>query len=73
LTADAFTLEAPRPGTYTVRVRFTPYWALKSGAGCVQRSAGGWTEVRASVAGSLHVGIEFSIARIFEDGPRCRG
>ena len=72
LTTDSFTLNAPQPGTFTVRVRFTPYWALESGAGCVQRSARGWTEVRANVAGSLHVGIAFSVTRIFDHGPRCR-
>jgi hypothetical protein len=73
MTTDSFTLETRQPGTVTVRVRFTPYWALESGAGCVQRSAGGWTEVRASAAGSLHIGIVFSITRIFDHGPRCRG
>jgi hypothetical protein len=73
LTTDAFTLHTSRAGIFTVRVRFTPYWALESGAGCVQRSAGGWTEVRARAAGSLHVGIAFSVTRIFDHGPRCRG
>ncbi len=29
------TLTTPRPATTTVRVRFTPYWALKQGSGCV--------------------------------------
>jgi hypothetical protein len=73
MTADAFTITTPQPGTFTVRVRFTPYWALEGGIGCVQRATGGWTEVRARAAGSLHIGIVFAIARIFDDGPRCRG
>ena len=30
--ADSFTLAAPRPGSYEVRVRYTPYWALQRGA-----------------------------------------
>jgi hypothetical protein len=72
LQTDSFTLRTSRPGTFTVRVRFTPYWALERGSGCVERSAGGWTQVRALAPGSLHVGIDFSIARIFEHGPRCR-
>ena len=29
---DSFTLRAPRAGTYAVRVRFTPYWALSQRA-----------------------------------------
>jgi hypothetical protein len=73
MTADSFTLTTPEPGTFTVRVRFTPYWALERGLGCVQRATGGWTEIRAHAAGSLHIGITFSIARIFDGGPRCRG
>ena len=72
MTTDSFTLDTPRRGTFTVRVRFTRYWALESGVGCVQRSASGWTQVRAGAPGSLHVGIVFSIGRIFDDGPRCR-
>jgi hypothetical protein len=72
LGTDAFTLRTSRPGTFTVRVRFTPYWALERGTGCVERSAGGWTEVRTAAPGSVHVGIVFSIARIFDHGPRCR-
>jgi hypothetical protein len=73
IKTDSFTLTAPRPGMFTVRIRFTPYWALERGFGCVQETTGGWTEIRARAAGSLHIGIVFSIARIFDDGPRCRG
>jgi hypothetical protein len=71
LGSQSFTLWAPRPGAFTVRVRFTPYWALARGAGCVLRAPGDWTEVQARSAGSLHAVIDFSLARIFEHGPRC--
>jgi hypothetical protein len=71
LDSDSFTLSAPRAGTFTVRVHFTPYWALAGGRGCVQRAPGDWTAVRASAAGSLHVVIDFSLARVFDGGPRC--
>jgi hypothetical protein len=70
--SDWMTLLAPRPGAYTLRVRFTPYWALASGSGCVSRAPDGWTQVRARRAGELRVVIDFSIARVFEHGPRCR-
>jgi hypothetical protein len=69
--ADAFTLAAPRPGSYEVRVRFTPYWALVRGRGCVRSAPGGWTVVEARAAGAIRVGIDFSLARIFDHGPRC--
>lgn len=72
LGSDSFTVQVPRAGTFAVRVRFTPYWALSSGHGCVRSGPGGWTEVQSSGAGSLRVAIDFSPARIFDSGPRCR-
>jgi hypothetical protein len=69
--ADSFTLAVPRPGGYEVRVRYTPYWALQRGHGCVRSAPGGWTTVQARTAGTIHVGIDFSVARIFDHGPRC--
>ncbi len=72
VSSDSLTLYAPRPGAYTVRVRFTSYWALASGRGCVARAPGDWTEVQAHSAGSFHVVIGFSLARVFSHAPRCR-
>jgi hypothetical protein len=68
---DSFALDAPGPGAYTVRLRFTPYWAPIAGHGCVERAPGDWTRVRASAAGSVRVGIRFALTRIFERDPRC--
>jgi len=71
-SSDSLTLYAPRAGSYTVRVHFTPYWALASGDGCVARAPGDWTELEAHSAGSFHVVIRFSLARVLSDSPRCR-
>jgi len=71
LSTDSFTVSAPRAGAYVARVRFTPYWALAEGHGCVRRAPGGWTEVQAHSAGSLHVAIDFSLQRMLNHGPRC--
>ncbi|HSZ04793.1 MAG TPA: hypothetical protein VK778_06285 [Solirubrobacteraceae bacterium] len=71
-SSDSLTLYAPRAGYYTVRVRFTPYWALASGSGCVARAPAGWTEVQARREGSFHVVIRFSLARVLSEAPRCR-
>ena len=70
-SSDSLTLYAPRPGAYTLRVRFTPYWALASGSGCVTRATQEWTTVQARRAGSFHLVIRFSLARVFSDAPRC--
>ncbi len=69
--AASFTLAVPRPGSYEVRVRYTPYWALRHGHGCVRSAPGGWTAVQARTAGTFRVGVDFSLARIFDHGPRC--
>ena len=71
LGTDSFTLVTPRPEKVTVRVRFTPYWVIEQGRGCVRSAAGGWTGVDARRAGTIRVGIGFSLARVFEHGPRC--
>jgi hypothetical protein len=70
-TTDSFTLAEPRPASTIVRIRFTPYWAILGGQGCVREAPGGWTEVQARSAGSVRVGIDFSLGRIFSHGPRC--
>jgi hypothetical protein len=72
LGSDSFTLRAPAAGAYLVRVRFTPYWSIASGRGCVQRAPGGWTELHTPSAESVHVATRFSLTRVFGDGPRCR-
>ncbi len=53
--ADSFTLLVPRPGAFTVRVHFTPYWAVQHGRGSVHSAPDGWTEVDTRRVGILHV------------------
>jgi hypothetical protein len=72
LETDSFVLRAPRAGSYLVRVRFTPYWALAASHGCVGRARDGWTTVQAHAPGVVRVAIDFSLSRVFDDGPRCR-
>jgi hypothetical protein len=72
LGSDSFTLHAPSAGAFVVRVRFTPYWSIAAGRGCVQRAPGGWTQLRTPSAENVRVAIGFSLARVFGDGPRCR-
>ena len=55
---DSFTLYAPRPGAFTVRVRFTPYWTIERGPASVHRAQGGWTQVETRRAGVVRVGID---------------
>ncbi len=71
IDSDSFTLHATRPGTIFVRERFTPYWAVTSGTGCVRQAPGGWTEVTVRGPGAVHVAARFSLTRVIDHGPRC--
>ena len=68
LAPDAFSVR--RPGI--VRVRWSPYWAVVSGAGCVARAPGGWTRVTGI---ALRVAQRFSLSRGVgrSSARRCRG
>jgi hypothetical protein len=67
----SFSLRSTAARSYVVLVRYSPYWAVTSGEGCVAEAQGGWTTVRAKRAGTLHVSIDFSLARVFSRGERC--
>jgi hypothetical protein len=68
---DSATLWLPRAGAYTVRLHFTPYWALAAGKGCVSHASGDWTRVTAARPGRFVLAVHFSLARVFAHGPRC--
>jgi hypothetical protein len=69
---DTLSLQAGAPGSLLVRVRWTPYWTVTSGAGCVQRGAGGWTRVDVARRGPLRLRASFSLGRAFGSGRSCR-
>jgi hypothetical protein len=71
LGSDSFTLQAPAAGNFMARVRFTPYWRVAGGSACVRRAGGDWTEIQVPRAGRFHVVVDFSLARVFDHGPRC--
>jgi hypothetical protein len=68
---DYFALRAASPGDFVVRVRFTRYWTVVRGRGCVRRAPGGWTSVRAPVTGTVVVAARFSLARAFGAADTC--
>jgi hypothetical protein len=69
---DSLSLQADAPGNLLVRVRWTPYWTVTSGAGCVQRGAAGWTRVDVGRRGPLQLRASFSLGRAFGAGRSCR-
>ncbi len=62
MDGDGFTLYATHPGTFLVRVRYTPYWRVTSGVGSVAESAGGWTQVTTDRRGEVAIDAEFSLS-----------
>ncbi len=67
---DSLTLDAARPGTTLLHVRFSPYWALSQGAGCVS-PAGAFTAVTLRRPGPAQLKISFAVNRIGAQSPRC--
>ncbi len=70
LGPDSLTLAVSRPGSALVRVRFSPYWALTRGVGCVER-AGAFTRLQLRAAGPATLASVFSLGRVTASGPRC--
>jgi len=69
---ESFALQARSPGSFLVRMRFTRYWTLTRGDGCVDRAAGGWTRVSARAPGALVVRARFSLGRALGLAGSCR-
>jgi hypothetical protein len=65
-----FALRPRGPGSYLVRIHYTPYWAVTSGSGCVAK-AGPWTRVEAHRAGPISVAARFSVGGLFRHSRSC--
>jgi hypothetical protein len=50
-----FTLLATGPGSFLVRIHYTPYWHIASGRGSIGEASGGWTRVTAEHPGVIAV------------------
>jgi hypothetical protein len=71
LAPESFDLQVRQPGFTLVRVRFTPYWQVIRGHGCVMASAGGWTLVYALRTGPMRLRTEFDPRRLVAHDARC--
>jgi hypothetical protein len=70
LGPNSLTMYAHRAGEATVRVHFTPYWALGEGSGCVGKT-GEFTSLRLRSPGPVKLVIRFAFGRIGATSPRC--
>ncbi|HLE43977.1 MAG TPA: hypothetical protein VJB36_08175, partial [Methylomirabilota bacterium] len=55
LTAKGLTLAVSRPGTYRLRLRYTPYWRVSRGVACVAPRGPFDTELRVAEAGTVRL------------------
>jgi hypothetical protein len=67
---DWLKLYASTRGTVRVHVRFTPYWELAQGSGCVAPE-GAFTRLTLTRAGPVRLVTSFSPGRIRATSPRC--
>ncbi|MDP9188190.1 MAG: hypothetical protein M3O25_02955, partial [Actinomycetota bacterium] len=66
-----FIVSADAAGSMHVRVRWTPYWSIQDGVGCVEESPTGFTRVTVPESGMVRVGVDFSPLRALSGGKRC--
>ncbi len=68
--AADFSLAVRRPGSYRVRIHYTPYWEVSSGSACVSRD-GAWTRVDAKRPGPVSVAARFSLDGLLRHSSEC--
>jgi hypothetical protein len=73
MDSQSVRLHARRSGIVDLRVRFTPYWRIAAGRGCVQEGPNGWTRLRVTEPGRVALVTGFSLGRVRATGPRCTG
>ena len=71
LTPEGFVVDADTPGTVLVRVRWTRYWSIERGSGCVEEAPDGYTMLDVETPGRFRVGVDVSPLRAISSGPRC--
>lgn len=58
LTSSGLVLRVARPGTYRLRLRYTPYWRVESGAACAAPRDPWGTDLRVDRAGIIRLSFD---------------
>ncbi len=58
LTSDAVTLRVERPGTYRLRLRYTPYWSVEQGYACATPREPWGTDLRVTSPGVVRLSFD---------------
>jgi hypothetical protein len=70
--AADFTLRVRDPGSYLVRIHWTPYWTVAAGDACVERD-GDWTRLDVRRPGTVQVAARFSVGGLLRRDSECSG
>lgn len=75
LGIDTFGLDVDTPGSFIVRVHYSPYWKVTAGQACITRAPHDWTRVSTHRRGRVAVAARLSVGRawhaILGDGGSC--
>lgn len=69
---DGLVLDAHWPGSMLIRVRYSRYWHVASGAACVAPARAGWTAVHATRPGRIRLTARFGSLLRMGKQPQCR-
>jgi hypothetical protein len=61
LTSSSVTLRATEPGVYRLRLRYTPYWRVETGAACAAPRQPWGTELRVARAGVIRMSFDVEL------------
>ena len=71
LRTDSFEVRSPVRGDFRVAIRWTPYWRVGAGSGCVTEGPDGFTKVEFDRPGRIEVLSGFRPLARFDGRPRC--
>lgn len=71
LGPESFTARVRRPGVRLLPVRWTPYWRVARGSGCLAPSPDGWTLLHSRSPGLVTVRARFDVRRTVSRGVTC--
>jgi hypothetical protein len=64
LTGEKVLFEVSGPGSYTVRVRYSPYWRMTFGTACVTSTPDGMVQVTTAGAGVYRLEVQAGVDRV---------
>ena len=71
LGTDSFVVQSASSGDFRVAIRWTPYWTVESGSGCVSELSDGFLRASFERPGRMVVKARFRPLQRLSDSPRC--